>query len=182
MMTENSPSAYDGGQSLQPAKSATRSHLRLTPEAVHQNWLDHFYSPAGYLYHLILAFRKQGWWFRIEDDPDFFAFVVKHKIPRLPDPPASKQSAAQGWIRKYGDRLYTEYLQWLESQRQVEQRLTPIPPNEETPDQRLQRYQMLWQNPTCRKGVRTAIQTHPEWHLEIGPNGPRTQPPAPQAP
>lgn len=329
-MTENSPSAYDGGQSLQPAKSATRSHLRLTPEAVHQNWLDQLYSPAGYLYHLILAFRKQGWWFRIEnvsqfcrewhinrrtfyrakaeliangkleehikgsvnlrvptlsqigspvtnlslevinmthpetaqtqpvaetisqqaspdspdpsqlpsnsslkkrekiaslspeleqpgnqpkertlssgasehsqtaeaslpgpqqwldfsaeDDPDFFAFVVKHKIPRLPDLPASKQSAAQGWIRKYGDRLYTEYLQWLESQRQVEQRLTPIPPTKETPDQRLQRYQMLWQNPTCRKGVRTAIQTHPEWHLEIGPNGPRTQPPAPQAP
>ncbi|EKU97570.1 hypothetical protein Lepto7375DRAFT_6773 [Leptolyngbya sp. PCC 7375] len=328
MMTENSPSAYDGGHSLQPAKSTTRSHLRLTPEAVHQNWLDHFYTPAGYLYHLILALRKQGWWFRVEnisqfcrewhinrrtfyrakaeliangkleehikgsvnlrvptlrqidspvtnlspqvinltqpetaqtqsadetesqqafpnspdpsqlpsnsslkkrekiaslspeleqpnsqgitlspdapeqpqtgeaslpgpqqwldfsaeDDPDFFAFVIKNKIPLLPEPPASKQSAAQGWIRKYGNRLYTEYLQWLENQRQVQQRLTPIPPNEETPDQRLQRYQMLWQNPTCRKGVRTAIQTHPEWHLEIGPNGPRTQPPTPQAP
>ncbi|MFG6107151.1 hypothetical protein U2F10_33250 [Leptothoe sp. EHU-05/26/07-4] len=61
MMTENSPTAYDGGHSLQPAKSTTRSHLRLTPEAVHQNWLDHFYTPAGYLYHLILALRKQGW-------------------------------------------------------------------------------------------------------------------------
>ena len=328
MMTEKSPSAYDGGQSLQPTKSTTRSHLRLTPEAVHQNWLDHFYTPAGYLYHLILALRKQGWWFRVEnvsqfcrewhinrrtfyrakaeliangkleehikgsvnlrvptlsqidspvtnlsprvinlahpetvqtqsaaktisqqafpsspdlsqlpsnsslkkrekiaslspelkqpnsqgitlspdapeqpqtgeaslpgpqqwldfsaeDDPDFFAFVIKNKIPLLPEPPASKQSAAQGWIRKYGNRLYTEYLQWLENQRQVQQRLTPIPPNEETPDQRLQRYQMLWQNPTCRKGVRTAIKTHPEWHLEIGPNGPRTQPPTPQAP
>ena len=329
-MTENSPSAYDGGQSLQPAKSTTRSHLRLTPEAVHQNWLDHFYTPAGYLYHLILALRKQGWWFRIEnvsqfcrewhinrrtfyrakaeliangkleehikgsvnlrvptlsqigspvtnlslevinmthsetaqtqpvaktisqqaspdspdpsqlpsnsslkkrekiaslslepelpntepkaitlsqtapehsqtmeaslpgpqqwldfsaeDDPDFFAFVIKQKIPKLPKPPASKQSAAQGWIRKYGNRLYTEYLQWLERQHQTEQHLTPISPNNETPDQRLQRYQKLWQNPTCRKGVRTAIQTHPEWHLEIGSTGPRTQPSAPQAP
>ncbi len=328
IMTENSPA--DGGHSLQPAKSTTRSHLRLTPEAVHQNWLNHFYTPAGYLYHLILALRKQGWWFRVEnvsrfcrewhinrrtfyrakaelitngkleehikgsvnlrvptlsqidspvtslssqvinlthpetdqtqsavetesqqpfpdspdpsqlssnsslkkretdaslspepeepsnqpskitlsptapehlqmgdaslpgpqqwldfsaeDDPNFFAFVVKHKIPKLPEPPASKQSAAQGWIRKYGNRLYSEYLYWLENQHQIQQRLEPIPPEPETSDQRLQRYQMLWQNPTCRKGVRTAIQNHPEWNLEIGPNGPRTQPSTHQNP
>ena len=328
MLTENSPTAYDGGHSLQPAKSTTHSHLRLTPEAVHQNWLDHFYTPAGYLYHLILALRKQGWWFRVEnvsqfcrewhinrrtfyrakaeliangkleehikgsvnlrvptlsqidspvtnlssrvinlthpetaqtqsaaetnsqqafpdfpdpsqlssnsslkkrekiaslsteaekpnsqeitlsqdapehpqtvdaslpgpqqwldfsaeDDPDFFAFVVKHKIPRLPEPPASKQSAAQGWIRKYGNRLYSEYLQWLDSQHQNQPKLESINPEPETPDQRLQRYQMLWESPTCRKGVRTAIQTHPEWNLEIGPDGPRPKQSTPQDP
>ena len=38
---------------------------------------------------------KLGTDFSAEDDPDFFAFVIKHKIPRLPEPPASKQSAAQ---------------------------------------------------------------------------------------
>ncbi|WP_284681652.1 hypothetical protein [Adonisia turfae] len=41
---------------------------------------------------------------------------------------------------------------------------------------------MLWQSPTCRKGVRTAIQNHPEWHLEIGPDGPRFQQSKTQAP
>ncbi|NEQ55157.1 MAG: hypothetical protein F6K11_34395 [Leptolyngbya sp. SIO3F4] len=120
--------------------------------------------------------------FSAEDDPDFFAFVIKHKVPRLPEQPASKQSAAQGWIRKYGNRLYSEYLHWQEIQHQTRQQLATIPPEPETPDQRLQRYQMLWQNPTCRKGVRTAIQTHPEWNLEIGPNGPQPQQSTPHAP
>jgi hypothetical protein len=38
--------------------------------------------------------------FSAEDDPDFFAFVVKHKVPKLPDQPASKQCAALSWINE----------------------------------------------------------------------------------
>ncbi|MDJ0704783.1 MAG: hypothetical protein QNJ46_15985 [Leptolyngbyaceae cyanobacterium MO_188.B28] len=322
-MTEVAPFSDDGGY---------KSHLRLTPEAVRQNWLSRFYTPAGYLYHLLLALRKEGWWYRIEnvskfcrqwkinrrtfyrakaellvngkleenivggvglriptlsqidspvsnlsppvtnlsppvtdlshstaktqseqgvcgttdlsqlsfnsslktkrekaefstgspqsdnqvesppnhsgvanqdqdrvqsqsqptdwinfsaqDDPDFFAFVVKYKIPKLPEQPASKQSAALGWIRKYGDRLYSEYGQWLETERRITSAKDQAaasqprsgsltPPKEISPEQRLKRYQMLWQTPTCRRGVTAAIKTNPQWGLEIGPNGPR---------
>jgi hypothetical protein len=45
-------------------------------------------------------------------DPDFFRWVVQHKIPKLPQPPASPESAAMGWIRRYGSRLRSEYNRW----------------------------------------------------------------------
>lgn len=38
----------------------SQSHLRLFPESIRQNWLDGFYFPVGYLYHLILAFQAAG--------------------------------------------------------------------------------------------------------------------------
>lgn len=41
------------------------SHLRLFPESIRQNWLDGFYHPAGYLYHLMLAFQAVGLPFQI---------------------------------------------------------------------------------------------------------------------
>ncbi|MEM9136597.1 MAG: hypothetical protein AAGB01_04520 [Cyanobacteria bacterium P01_F01_bin.42] len=46
-------------------------HLRLTPAEVKALWDIKFYSPTGYLYHLILAHRKPGWVWRIENVSKF---------------------------------------------------------------------------------------------------------------
>ncbi|MEM9093180.1 MAG: hypothetical protein AAGC93_31190 [Cyanobacteria bacterium P01_F01_bin.53] len=50
---------------------AHTSHLRLTPAEVKALWDNKFYSPTGYLYHLILAHRKPGWIWRIENVSKF---------------------------------------------------------------------------------------------------------------
>lgn len=46
-------------------------HLRLTPAQVLGNWQQSLYTPAGYLYHLILALRRQGWWLQINNVSQF---------------------------------------------------------------------------------------------------------------
>jgi hypothetical protein len=51
-------------------------------------------------------------------DPDFFRWVVQHKVPKLPQPPASPESAAMGWIRRYGSRLRSEYNRWRSRRQQ----------------------------------------------------------------
>lgn len=301
-------------------------HLRLTPEEVLENWRNHFYTPAGYLYHLILALRREGWWYRIDNisdfcrkwelnrrtfyrvkaeliligkleesitgnidlripdvsqfdspvspgsqgvspgsqvvshgsqlsletgseqgfpDPtdllqisysfkerereaekfstgvtknehtepipqdcppwsaptesppppqeppegtkcsaaaedDFFDWVLTYKVPRLPQRPASPRSAAKGWIEKHGPQLQAEYRAWLAGPQRdsTDHSGTPPPPRlppptEEDPDDRLRRYQALWQNPVCRSGIRRAIEENPDWNLTIGPDGPK---------
>lgn len=51
---------------------STRSpHLELTPAEVLQLWKEGHYTPKGYLYHLVLAHRKVGWWFRISNVSEF---------------------------------------------------------------------------------------------------------------
>ncbi|MBD1876946.1 hypothetical protein H6F75_26020 [Nodosilinea sp. FACHB-131] len=57
--------------SQRPAEGRGQPHLRLTPDEVLDNWRNHFYTPAGYLYHLILALRREGWWYRIENVSSF---------------------------------------------------------------------------------------------------------------
>lgn len=80
--------------------------------------------------------------------------------------------------------LICRAMEWKQAQNQAEanqQRRSTLqvmdrPPapvvNEETPEERLSRYQLLWQTPPCRAGVRHAIATHPEWNLEITEAGP----------
>lgn len=116
-------------------------------------------------------------------EDDFFDWVVTYKIPRLPQRPASPRSAARGWIEKHGPQLRAEYQTWLAGP----QRDSPghndspppprlPPPTEESPDDRLKRYQALWQNPVCRNGIRKAIEENPDWNLTIGPDGPQEKP------
>ncbi|WP_346293969.1 hypothetical protein [Sphaerothrix gracilis] len=53
-------------------KSSRRQpHLELTTHDVLQLWREGHYTPKGYLYHLILAHRKAGWWFRIANVSEF---------------------------------------------------------------------------------------------------------------
>jgi hypothetical protein len=65
-MTNSRP---DSGASSSAAKP--HSHLRLTPERILQGWQAGFYTPTGYLYYLILALRKEGWWYRIDNISQF---------------------------------------------------------------------------------------------------------------
>ena len=296
-------------------------HLRLTPAQVLGNWQQSLYTPAGYLYHLILALRRQGWWLQINNvsefcrqweinrrafyrakaqlilagqleesmddsinlripsdgpedkggglgtvsqvdttvteaiwgmselsqgrselsqgmselsqgrselsqfapetdasqgiqpptdlsqisfrsdprereggdeifdpqnsspetehfllDVDFFEWVVTYKIPRLPEKPASPRSVATAWIQKYGTVLHQEYQHWGETATTHQTCPNPPelpPPVQETPAQRLRRYQQLWQNPICRPGIRQAIAHNPDWGLVLGPEGPQ---------
>jgi hypothetical protein len=112
-----------------------------------------------------------------EADDEFFEWVLTQKIPRLPQKPASPRSAARGWIEKHEVQLYAEYLTWLAGpQRGPTAHTGPPPPppiDEETPAERLRRYQQLWQTPICRNGIRRAIEENPDWNVEIGPDGPQ---------
>lgn len=68
--------------------------------------------------------------FSAADDPAFFDFVLSHRVPKLPQQPASPQCVAEGWIRKSGTRLYAEYQSWLAIEQQRQKRLddSPSPP------------------------------------------------------
>ncbi|MEO0759714.1 MAG: hypothetical protein AAFY78_22895 [Cyanobacteria bacterium J06648_16] len=70
--------------------------------------------------------------FAATDDPPFFDFVLTHRVPRLPQPPASPQCVAEGWIRKDGDLLYAEYQDWADVQAQHEKLFddSPSPPEQ----------------------------------------------------
>ena len=46
-------------------------HLRLTPIQVFELWQSGNYTPKGYLYHLVLAHRRAGWWWRIDNVSEF---------------------------------------------------------------------------------------------------------------
>lgn len=46
-------------------------HLRATPQDILWKWRNGFYTPKGYLYDLILAFRRAGWWYRIDSVTQF---------------------------------------------------------------------------------------------------------------
>ena len=48
-----------------------QAHLRLTAEQVKKQWLKGRYTASGYLWHLIQALRKEGWWYRIENVDQF---------------------------------------------------------------------------------------------------------------
>ncbi|WP_225907557.1 hypothetical protein [Leptolyngbya sp. BL0902] len=116
-------------------------------------------------------------------EAEFFDWVVTYKIPRLPQRPASPRSAARGWIEKHGPQLQAEYQTWLAGPQRdsTGHSGTPPPPRlppptEEAPDDRLRRYQALWQNPVCRSGIRKAIDDNPDWNLTIGPDGPQEKP------
>lgn len=111
--------------------------------------------------------------FTAEVAPEFFDWVLLKKIPKLPVSPASPRSAAEGWIRKQGTQLYTEYQQWVEAQNRTAQPPSREPEAEETPTSRLTRYQQLWPNAVCRPGITKAIADNPQWGLVIGPNGPQ---------
>jgi|GEM_PF-3400321 len=308
---------HQGRKPLRVVRQSGRAcHLRLTPAQVLANWQQRFYTPTGYLYHLVLALRRQGWWLRIDNisqfcrqweinrrafyrakaqlvlagrleeniddaidlripsygpqdrggglgqvsqfdspvtkmsqdqgvspvsqgvspvsqgvspvsqlasetiasqgvqrptdlsqiyfrsdqrereggddifnpqnsspepdplllDVDFFEWVVSYKIPRLPEKPASPRSVATAWIQKYGDVLYQEYQHWGETAATQQTHPSPPglpPPVQETPIERLRRYQQLWQSPACRPGIRQAIAQHPDWGLVLGPEGPQ---------
>ena len=54
----------ESGQTVLP-------HLRLTAPQVFDLWESGHYTPKGYLYHLVLAHKRAGWWWRIENVAEF---------------------------------------------------------------------------------------------------------------
>lgn len=46
-------------------------HLRLTPPQIFDLWEQGHYTPKGYLYHLVLAHKRAGWWWRIDNVSEF---------------------------------------------------------------------------------------------------------------
>lgn len=46
-------------------------HIELTPSDVLELWRERHYTPKGYLYHLVLAHRRAGWWFKIDNVAQF---------------------------------------------------------------------------------------------------------------
>lgn len=104
----------------------------------------------------------------------FFDWVLRSRVPQLPTQPAHPRSVATGWIRKHGRQLAIDFLKWR--RREVESQPPPPPPVEEcqqTPAQLLRKYQGFWQTPNMRHMVQRFVQQHPEWGIEIGPNGPQ---------
>ncbi|EKU97123.1 hypothetical protein Lepto7375DRAFT_0997 [Leptolyngbya sp. PCC 7375] len=105
------------------------------------------------------------------------------KASRFPDPPALREL----WLEKQSvnPANLREYDAW----QSVQQQIDPLPPprspeQSESEDEsiaaRLARYQRQWAVVPMRKGMQNAIANHPEWHIDIGPDGPRWKPTPPE--
>jgi hypothetical protein len=157
-------SETDASQGIQPPTDLSQISFRSDPRE--REGGDEIFDPQNSspeTEHLLL-------------DVDFFEWVVTYKIPRLPEKPASPRSVATAWIQKYGTVLHQEYQHWGETATTHQTCPNPPelpPPVQETPAQRLRRYQQLWQNPICRPGIRQAIAHNPDWGLVLGPEGPQ---------
>jgi hypothetical protein len=120
-------------------------------------------------------------------DPDLFQWVLQQKVPKLPHPPASPQSAAVSWIRRYGSRLKAEYNRWQARRQQ------PTTPPRGTPfgqapdtfqltlaiDQALQhgdrvyalaRLQTYWVQ-GWHDPIEQLCLDNPQWHFAVTPEG-----------
>lgn len=105
------------------------------------------------------------------------------KASRLPDPPTLREL----WLEKQSvnPANLREYDAW----QSVQQQIDPLPPpSSSEPSEpedvdvaaRLERYQTSWSVIPMRKGIQNAIATHPEWNIDIGPDGPRWRPTPPE--
>ena len=126
--------------------------------------------------------RKQNSNFEIE--PDYREWLLA-KASRLPDPPTLREL----WLEKQSvnPANLREYEAWQSVQQQIDTLPPPAPP--EPPEledvsvaARLERYQKQWAVMPMRKGIQNAIATHPEWGIDIGPDGPRWKPIPPEQP
>ena len=267
-----------------------QNHLELTPDEVLENWRLGFYTPQGYLYHLLLSLKKAGWTHCIKSvkafcdrweiprstfyrakaklidselleenilgtlyltvekvsisetpvpDPRFSVSDLgspvsdlRHRVsemdtqgsesqslqafaesPRsysdlssdlsqnLPTQPSEREEKIlpefKEWLNRKASQLPTPPTlreQWIQKQAQVEAnqeefrkwrkgqelenttdflQTEKIEVEPETLEQRLERYQKQWNTPVLHKGIKAAISTHPEWNMEIGPEGPQ---------
>ena len=105
------------------------------------------------------------------------------KASRLPDPPTLREL----WLEKQSvnPANLREYDAWQSVQQQIDPLPPPSPPEQTEPEDvdvaaRLERYQTSWSVMPMRKGIQNAIANHPEWHIDIGPAGPRWRPTPPE--
>ena len=105
------------------------------------------------------------------------------KASRLPEPPTLREL----WLEKQSvnPANLREYDAWRSVQQQVTPLPPPSPPEQPEPEtveiaDRLARYQHQWPVIAMRKGIQRSIATHPEWGIDIGPDGPRWQPTPPE--
>ena len=117
-----------------------------------------------------------------EIEPDYRDWLLA-KASRLPDPPAMREL----WLEKQSvnPANLREYDAWQSVRQQID--TLPPPSLLEQPEPegddvaaRLQRYQNQWSVMPMRKGIQNAISTHPEWNIDIGPDGPRWKPHPPE--
>ena len=117
-----------------------------------------------------------------EIEPDYRDWLLA-KASRLPDPPAMREL----WLEKQSvnPANLREYNAWQSVQQQIDTLPPPAPPEQPEPEDddvavRLERYQKQWSVVPMRKGIQNAIATHPEWNIDIGPDGPRWRPTPPE--
>ena len=104
------------------------------------------------------------------------------KASRLPEPPTMREL----WLEKQSvePANLREYDAWQSVQQQIDPLPPPLPsespePETESIEAKLARYQSQWSVVPMRKGMQNAIASHPEWNIDIGPDGPRWQPTPP---
>ncbi|MEM8611178.1 MAG: hypothetical protein AAGF93_04090 [Cyanobacteria bacterium P01_H01_bin.105] len=117
-----------------------------------------------------------------EIEPDYRVWLLA-KASRLPDPPALREL----WLEKQSinPANLREYEAWCSVQQQIDTLPPPTPPEQpesedESIEAKLARYQEYWPVLAMRKGIQNAIATHPEWNIDIGPDGPRWLPTPPE--
>lgn len=120
--------------------------------------------------------EREGRNFDLEISQDYRDWLLA-KASRLPDPPALREL----WLEKQSvnPANLREYEAWQAVQKQRVSSPPPAPPEQPAdPEEidvpaRLIRYQQQWSVPVMRKAIQNAIATHPDWGIEIGPDGPR---------
>lgn len=117
-----------------------------------------------------------------EIEPSYRDWLLA-KASRLPEPPTLREL----WLEKQSvnPANLREYDAWQLVQQQIAPLPPPLPPEQTEPDSesietKLARYQEHWPVMAMRKGIQHAISTHPEWNIDIGPEGPRWRPHPPE--
>ena len=117
-----------------------------------------------------------------EIEPDYRDWLLA-KASRLPEPPTMREL----WLEKQSvePANLREYDAWQSVQQQIDPLPPPLPsespePETESIEAKLARYQSQWSVVPMRKGMQNAIASHPEWNIDIGPDGPRWQPTPPE--
>ncbi|MGD1949362.1 MAG: hypothetical protein ACFB14_06920 [Leptolyngbyaceae cyanobacterium] len=118
----------------------------------------------------------------LEIKPDYREWLLA-KASRLPEPPTLREL----WLEKQSvnPANLREYEAWCSVQQQIDTLPPPTPPEQPEPEDesleaKLARYQEYWPVMAMRKGIQHAISTHPEWNIDIGPDGPRWRPTPPE--
>ena len=180
-ISESSPENRNAVREIEPVSEISENEV-LKPFNINPSEALQYYSIEIIQDQKISKRERNLQTSTFEIKPDYREWLLA-KASRLPDPPALREL----WLEKQSvnPANLREYEAWCSVQQQIDTLPPPTPPEQPEPDSesletKLARYQEYWTVMAMRKGIQHAIATHPEWNIDIGPDGPRWRPTPPE--